>query len=149
MCQSSKEGVNCLPHQGNLISGYRNWSIWIFNLLHTHLYLARKKRSVMNNNGSLINSPQGNQAGKICFDVQAIPIWVTRLRIVSWGINTTLLCAYSRTWGTNQRLRRQCKSLRTKLFQRTKLQSQFHLNSLQSKSLLNLSYFFLNTSSSE
>ena len=32
----------------------------IANLFHTHLYLARKQRSVMNNSGSLINSPQGN-----------------------------------------------------------------------------------------
>ena len=74
MCQSSKEGVNCLPHSGNLISGYKNGSIWIFNFLHTYLYLARQQRSVMNNSGSLINSPQGNQAGRICFGVQAAPI---------------------------------------------------------------------------
>jgi len=69
----------------------------------------------MNNSGSLINSPQGNQVGRICFNVQAAPIWVTRLKIVSWRINITLFCAYSRTWGTNQMLQRQCKSLRLHL----------------------------------
>ena len=64
MCRPSKEGVMCLSHKLNLLSGYRNTSIGISNFLNTDLDLIISQRDVMDGGRPLINSSKGNQAGR-------------------------------------------------------------------------------------
>ena len=56
MCQPSKEGVKCLPHLLNLLSGYKNASINIVDFLNTDLHLIIAQRNIVNDHQTLINS---------------------------------------------------------------------------------------------
>ena len=60
MCRPSKEGVMCLSHKLNLLSGYRNTSIGISNFLNTDLDLIISQRDVMDGGRPFINSSKGN-----------------------------------------------------------------------------------------
>ena len=111
MCRPSKEGVKGLPHQLNLLSGYRDASISILNFLNTNLHLIIAQRDIVDGCRPLINSFKGNQAGMIVINIQPTFLLFTRVWVMPRGIENTSLCADTGNGRTNLRRRRQYESM--------------------------------------